>query len=82
MAQAAILAYSLAKPEIARRHPTYYLGKVKAEFILPVLPGDKLILEATIIKIIDTAGIVDCIAMVDDKIVAKSNLVFGVKNNE
>jgi len=79
MAQTSIVLYSLCKPEIAKSHPTYYLGRVKSEFINPVLPGDKLILEASKVKIIDRAGVVDAIARVGDKIVAKASLVFGVK---
>jgi 3-hydroxyacyl-[acyl-carrier-protein] dehydratase len=82
LAQAAIILYSVCKPEIAHTHPDYYLGKVKAEFLSPVFPGDRLILEINNIKITDGAGIVDTFAKVDDKIVAKANLVFGIKKNE
>ncbi|MBI4846976.1 MAG: 3-hydroxyacyl-ACP dehydratase FabZ [Nitrospirae bacterium] len=83
MAQASIILYSIAKPEIAKLHPDYYLGKTKAEFLSPVYPGDKLIIEANCIKIIDEAGIVDTSARVNDRIVAKANLIFSVqKKNE
>lgn len=82
MAQASIVLYYLCKPEIAKTHPNYYLGRVKAEFIAPVLPGDKLILEAHNIKIVDKAGVVDTVARVGDKIVAKASLIFGIKKNE
>src|SRR4030067_409870 len=40
MAQASIILYSICKPEIAKTNPAYYLGKVKAEFLAPVFPGD------------------------------------------
>ena len=79
MAQTSIILYSVCKPEIAKTHPNYYLGKSKAEFLAPVFPGDKLIIETNNIKIIDEAGVVDAVARVGDKIVAKANLVFGVK---
>lgn len=79
MAQASIILYSIAKPNIAKLFPDYYLGKAKAEFLSPVYPGDKLILEATCIKIIDEVGIVDTLSRVDDRIVAKAHLIFGVK---
>jgi 3-hydroxyacyl-[acyl-carrier-protein] dehydratase len=82
MAQISIILYSICKPEIAKSHPDYYLGKVKAEFLSPVLPGDKLILETNNVKIIDEAGVVDALARVGDRIVAKANLVFGIKKNE
>lgn len=82
MAQASIILYYLCKPEIAKAHPDYYLGKAEAKFLAPVFPGDKLILEAHNVKIIDNAGVVDTVAAVGDKIVAKARLVFGVKKNE
>lgn len=79
MAQASIILYSVCKPEIAETHPDYYLGKVKAEFLAPVLPGDRLILEINGVKITDQAGVVDALARVGKRVVAKANLVFGVK---
>ena len=81
MAQASIILYSIDKPEIAKAHPDYYLGKVKAEFLSPVYPGDKLIIETNKVKFLDNAAITDTIAKVNNKIVAKANLVFGVKKN-
>ena len=81
MAQASIILYYLCKPEIAEGHPNYYLGKTNAEFIAPVFPGDRLILEANRIKIIDNAGVVETVAKVGDKIVAKATLIFGIKPN-
>jgi len=82
MAQTSIILYSVCKPEIAKTHPNYYLGKTKAEFLAPAFPGDKLILETNNVKIIDEAGVVDALARVGDRIVAKANLVFGIKPNE
>ncbi len=82
MAQASIILYSVCKPEIAKTHPNYYLGKAKAEFLSPVFPCDKLVLEVKSVKIVDEAGVVDALARVGEKIVAKANLVFSVKRNE
>lgn len=82
MAQASIILYSVCKPEIAKNHPRYYLGKTRAEFLAPVLPGDRLVIETTGVKIVNEAGVVDALAKVKDKVVAKANLVFGVKPNE
>jgi 3-hydroxyacyl-[acyl-carrier-protein] dehydratase len=79
MAQTSLILYYVCKPEIAKAHPNYYLGKVKAEFLSPVVPGDKLILETINIKIIDEAGVVDAFARVGDRIVAKANFVFSIK---
>jgi 3-hydroxyacyl-[acyl-carrier-protein] dehydratase len=82
MAQASIILYYECKPEIAKTHPNYYLGKVRAEFLSPVFPGDKLILETNNIKIIDEAAVIDALARVDDRIVAKANFVLGIKKGE
>jgi len=79
MAQASIILYFVAKPDIANTHPDYYLGRVKTEFIAPVYPGDTLILEVSSVKILDNAAITDAIARVNDTIVAKASLVFGIK---
>jgi 3-hydroxymyristoyl/3-hydroxydecanoyl-(acyl carrier protein) dehydratase len=82
MAQASIILYSLCKPEIAKNHPRYYLARAQTEFLHPVLPGDKLIIEAKVIKVLDRAGIIDTFAQVNDKIVAKATLSFGVKKRD
>ena len=82
LAQASIILYYICKPEIAKTHPDYYLGNVKAEFILPAYPGDRLVLEVNNVKIIDNAGVVSTFARVEDKIIAKANLVFGIKKND
>lgn len=82
MAQASIILYSLCKPEIAKTHPRYYLAKTQAEFLHPVLPGNRLILEAKVIRVLDNAGIIETIAKVKDKIAAKATLSFGVKKND
>jgi 3-hydroxyacyl-[acyl-carrier-protein] dehydratase len=82
MAQTSIIIYYICKPEIAKTHPDYYLGKVNAEFLAPVYPGDKLIIQAEKVKVLDYAAIIDTIAKVGNDIVAKANFVFGIKKNE
>ena len=79
MAQASIVLYAINKPDIANAHPDYYLGKVKAEYLSPVLPGNQLFIEAKIVKILDHAAITDCIAKVNNSVAAKANLIFGIK---
>jgi 3-hydroxyacyl-[acyl-carrier-protein] dehydratase len=81
MAQTSIILYSICKPEIAKTHPDYYLGKVKAEFLAPVFPGDRLLIEVNGVKIIDDAGVVDALARVGNRVVARANLVFGIKKD-
>jgi 3-hydroxyacyl-[acyl-carrier-protein] dehydratase len=79
MAQTAIILYSVCKPKIAQNHPDYYLGKVKSEFLAPVHPGDKMILEAHNVKIIDTMAVMNTFTYVNDKLCAKAELVLGLK---
>jgi len=82
MAQTSIILYSCCKPKIAETNPDYYLAKANTEFLHPVFPGDKLILEAKVIRVLDNAGIIDTVAKVDDRLVAKGTLSFGIKKNE
>jgi beta-hydroxyacyl-ACP dehydratase FabZ len=79
MAQASVILYSLDRPHIAETNPDYYLGKVKSEFLAPVHPGDRLILESNKIKFLDNAAITETLARVGDRIVAKANLVFSIQ---
>lgn len=79
MAQTSILLYGLYKPDLSSSNPEYYLGKVKSEFLSPVFPGDKLVIEANRVKITDDAAIVDALARVGENIVAKANLIFRIK---
>lgn len=79
MAQASILLYAALKPEIAEKHPTFYLGKVEVKFTKPVKAGDQLILEVQGEKVMDKGGIVIARASVDNTQVAEAQIVFGVK---
>jgi 3-hydroxyacyl-[acyl-carrier-protein] dehydratase len=79
MAQASIILFAGLKPEIARTHPDYYLGKVEAKFRKPVLPGDVLILEVCAAKVLSNSGIVEALAKVKEEIVAEATIAFGIK---
>jgi len=79
MAQASIILFSALKPEIANKHPDYYLGKVEAKFHKPVRPGSQLILEVSKEKILDKGGIVSAVAKVNGEMVAEAKIIFGVK---
>lgn len=79
MAQASIILFYLDRPEIASADPEYYLGKVKAEFLAPVFPGDRLVVETNKVKFLDYAAITDVSAKVNDNVVAVANLVFSIQ---
>jgi 3-hydroxyacyl-[acyl-carrier-protein] dehydratase len=81
MAQTSIILYALCKPEIAKAHPNYYLAKTQAEFMHPVVPGDRLLIEARVVRVLDNAGIIETFARVHEKLVAKATLSFGVKKD-
>jgi 3-hydroxymyristoyl/3-hydroxydecanoyl-(acyl carrier protein) dehydratase len=80
MAQASVILFSLDRPEVAERHPDYYLGKVRSEFLSPAYPGDKLIIESNKVKFLDNAAITDTVAKVGERIIAKANLIFSIQN--
>lgn len=57
----------------------YFLGKVKnVSFMQPVQPGDQLITTITVIKLFGQSALVSAVSKVDDKTVAKGELMFGV----
>lgn len=82
MAQAAILLYYLHKPAMAAKKPDFYLGKVKSEFLAPAFPGDTLTLEATGVKIIETAAVIETVAKVGGKLIAKADMVVSIRSHE
>jgi beta-hydroxyacyl-ACP dehydratase FabZ len=79
MAQASVILFALDRPHVAQTGPDYYLGKVKSEFLSPATPGDRLIVESNKVKFLDNAAITETLARVDDRIVAKANLVFSIQ---
>jgi 3-hydroxyacyl-[acyl-carrier-protein] dehydratase len=78
MAQASIIGYAAIKPEVASKHPTYYLGKVEAKFKRPVSVGDQLIIEVKKEKIVNNAGVVTAIAKVNGEMAVEAKIMFGV----
>ena len=57
----------------------YFLGKVnKITFKTPVRPGDQLITTVNIVKIIGTSALISAISKVDNKMVAKGEMMFGI----
>jgi 3-hydroxyacyl-[acyl-carrier-protein] dehydratase len=54
------------------------LGGVKANFLKPVKPGDQLVIEVFIEKMISRGGIIHAIASVNGEKVVNANMTFGV----
>jgi len=57
----------------------FFFGSAKVRFLRPVVPGEQLWIEVNVVKVVSTGGIVDAVARVDGRIVAKAQLGFGVK---
>jgi len=63
-----------------KENAVYYLGKVKGiSFLQPVVPGDQLITTVSIEKQFGDSAMVNAKSYVDGKLVAKGDLMFGMK---
>jgi len=79
MAQAACFLLSKSGGGL-QENAVYFLGKVKAiQFMQPVVPGDQLITTVSIEKKFGDTALVNAKAFVDGKVVAKGDLMFGMK---
>ncbi len=81
MAQASIVLF-YSKEESASKKMAYYIGSVKVRFLNPVTPGDQLKITIEPVKIITGAAIVNAVAQVGDKEVAKGEISFSAKEIE
>ena len=79
MAQSAIMLFYDGQDQAAREKKTYYLSSVKVRFTSPVVPGDQLKLTIEPVKVVSNAAIVNALAQVGDKEVAKGELSFSIK---
>ena len=82
MAQSAIVFFAKSYQAELGKGFLYYLGKVEAKFLAPVLPGDQLKIEVKPLKILAYMGIVEAEAFVGDKVVARAELIFAAKEKE
>ncbi len=78
MAQAACIYFYYSK-NLQGKNLIYYLARVEAKFTAPVVPGDQLRIEITTVKMLPKAGFLKAQAFVGDKMVAESEIGFGVK---
>ena len=78
MAQAACVYFYYSK-DLQGKNLIYYLARVEAKFTAPVVPGDQLRIEITTVKMLPRAGFLKAQAFVKDKMVAESEVGFGVK---
>jgi len=78
MAQAGSVYFYYSK-NMQGKDLIYYLAKVEARFHHPVVPGDRLVIEVTSVKLLAKAGFVKCKALVADKLMAEAEIGFGIK---
>ena len=78
MAQAACIYFYYSK-NMQGKNLIYYLAKVEAKFMVPVVPGDQIRIEVTTIKMMAKAGFLKTQAFVKDKLVAEAEIGFGIK---
>ena len=78
MAQAGCIYFYYSK-NMQGKKLIYYLAKVEAKFVAPVVPGDQLKIEVTTIKMLPKAGFLRMQAFVKDKMVAEADIGFGIK---
>ncbi len=76
MAQATGLLAGASNPETVTDTSIYlFVGVDKARFKKPVGPGDQMLIEVVQTSVKRGIGIFDCVAKVDDKIVATANIM-------
>ncbi len=76
IAQSALILVILSYPQFENKIAVF--GSIRARFVKPVRPGDRLIIKVEIDKIISRGGVVSAVAMVEDKKVIRSSLSFGI----
>jgi 3-hydroxyacyl-[acyl-carrier-protein] dehydratase len=79
MAQAAIMLFFSEEQAASAKKISYYLGSVKVRFLNPVFPGDQLKITVEPVKVVSNAGIVNAVAEVAAKEVARGELSFSIK---
>ena len=79
MAQAGCIYFYFSK-KLQGKEMIYFLTKTDARFLHPVIPGDQLVIEASSVKLMAKAGIIQCKAKVGDKIVAEAEIGLSIKD--
>jgi 3-hydroxyacyl-[acyl-carrier-protein] dehydratase len=78
LAQASIVLFKKSFDAEEDKDKVFLLGSADVRFTKPVFPGDQLLLEINVEKLISRAAIVKGIARVGAKVVTKGTLSFGV----
>lgn len=80
MAQAAGILVFRTMGEMPSEDSTYYLAGIdEARFKKPVLPGDRMIIEVVIARSMRSVWKLNCVARVDDGVVAQADILCTVR---
>jgi 3-hydroxyacyl-[acyl-carrier-protein] dehydratase len=82
LAQASIILFRKSFDVEEDKDKVFLLGSADVRFTRPVFPGDQLLLEINVEKLISKAAIVKGIARVGEKVVTKGTLSFGIAEKE
>ncbi len=82
LAQASIILFRKSFDADEDKDKVFLLGSADVRFTRPVFPGDQLLLEINVEKLISKAAIVKGIARVGEKVVTKGTLSFGVADKK
>lgn len=83
MGQATIVLFKKSIEESPTAPDSIHLfSSCKARFLRPVFPGDQLRFEIRLLYMTQTAGMAEGLATVDGRLVAKAELVFGLKRRQ
>jgi len=77
-AQAALVLYHISKSKPDHPRPSYFIGHAKAEFLEKVKIGDRIKIDVTCGKIIDSGGYVNVFMQSENKRVSNLELFFKV----
>ena len=83
MAQAAaILSYKTFNRDSTENLLYYFVGIDKARFKKPVIPGDQLVLDVTMIRNVRGIGKFTALARVEESVVAEAELLCTIKQRD
>jgi 3-hydroxyacyl-[acyl-carrier-protein] dehydratase len=77
-----ILAFITTNTRPTERSLYYFVGIDNARFKQPVIPGDQLILDVTVTRVIKTVWKFHAVAKVNDKVVASADLMCAERELE
>lgn len=76
LAQSSLILALKSNPDLENK--LNFIASVKARFLKPVVPGDRLIIEVKIDKMISKGAVVSALAKVNDEKAVTAGIMFGI----